>query len=59
MSIFLRDQAEAYRNAVCGKCSRTCTWELGVIESFEGGEDIEHLFSRVRGPFHHSVGGRM
>ena len=46
-------------HAACGKCSRTYTWELGIVESFEGGEDLEHLFSRVRGPFHHSAGGRM
>lgn len=31
----------------------------GHCESFEGGEDLEHILSRVLGPFHHFAGRSM
>ena len=31
----------------------------GLVESFEGGGDLEPILSRVLGPFHHSAGRSM
>ncbi|HSB32908.1 MAG TPA: hypothetical protein VLG39_00480 [Nitrospirota bacterium] len=35
---------KTFTSAACRRCGRTYTWDLGIVESFEKGEDIELCF---------------
>ncbi|HSB33154.1 MAG TPA: CpXC domain-containing protein [Nitrospirota bacterium] len=43
-------------HVVCERCGRSYTWELGVVATLEGGEDIEHLSPRGHGSSPHTGG---